>query len=110
MVEGLVQREGDPTLRFGVVYQEVKNELREGENCQTGDEPDTSGMDEGVGEQGVPPEPAGGTLGKEAGEIRIPVFRLREKSALETTWEVSSITGGGSLVEEFLEDALEFGI
>ena len=47
---------------------------------------------------------------KDAGEIRLSVFPLREKAALETTREVSSITGGGSLLEELPEGILKFGI
>ena len=68
-MEGLVQRETDPSFALGVGDHAVEDEFCEGEDDVSGDEPYATGVNERVSEEGVPPESSGSTLGKEKGLI-----------------------------------------
>ena len=82
-VEGLVHRKADPSFALGIVDQGVEDEFRHGEDDEPGDEPDPARVNQGVGEERIPPQAPGSTIWEKVSEVRVLIFGLGEEAALQ---------------------------
>lgn len=133
MVQGLVEDEGVFAFAFGEVDHGVEDELDCAEDDRSGEKPDCSGVDEGMGAEGVDPEASrSGFVAEEAGEVGVAIFAEGEEPRLESKvgegvadeegekdeqcgagtsghglggWQ----EGGHILVEKLLDRGFEFG-